>query len=67
MIVLVRGFVEVEEESSELFDYFRFVILKDMKILSVDSICEVLWCFFKGKFIINRLEVFSIIVKEIFG
>lgn len=66
MIVLIRGFVEVKEGSSELFDYFRFVIMKDIKVLSVVNICEVLWCFFEGKFIGNRLDVFRIIVEEIF-
>lgn len=67
MIALVRGFVEAEEESSELFDYFRLAILKDMKTLSADSICEVLWCFSKGKSTTNRSEVFSTIAKEILG
>lgn len=63
MIALMRGFVEAEEGSTELFDYFRLAIMKDIKSLSGDNICEVLWCFSEDKG--NRSAVFSAIEKEI--
>ena len=65
MIALIRGFVEAEEGSSELFDYFKLAMLKDIKALSADSISEVLWCFSEGKSASNRSDVFSTIAKEI--
>ena len=63
MIALMRGFVEAEEGSSELFDYFRLAIMNNIKCLSVDDICEVLWCFSEDKG--NRSDVFSAIENEI--
>ena len=65
MIALIRGFVEAKEGSSELFDYFRLAIMKDIKVLSADNICEVLWCFSEGKSASNRPDVFSTIAEEI--
>jgi len=65
MISLVRGFVEAKAGSSELFDHFRLAIMKDIKALSADNICEVLWCFSEGKSTSNRPDVFSTIAKEI--
>lgn len=65
MNALVRGFVEAGEGSSELFDFFRLAIMKDIKALSADDICEVLWCFSEGKSSSNRSDVFSTMAKEI--
>lgn len=65
LIALIRGFVEAKEGSSELFDYFRLALLKDIKALSADNICEVLWCFSECKSPSNRPDVFSTIAKEI--
>lgn len=65
MIALIRGFVEAKEGSSELFDYFRLAIMKDIKALSAVNICEVLWCFSEGKSTGNRSDVFCTIAEEI--
>ena len=40
-ISLMRGFVEAEEGSSELFNHFSLAIIKDTKSLSSYDICEV--------------------------
>ena len=63
MCVLVRGFVEAKEESSELLNYFRDVIITGIKSLNGYDIGEVLWCFSEDQG--NRSIVFSAIEKEI--
>lgn len=63
IIALMRGYVEAKEGSSELFDYLRCEIIRDIETLSGDEISEVLWCFSEGK--VNTPALFSAIEKEI--